>query len=78
MPPHCDSMDGPVVKAAIKGLEAENVDLVLPFVKDAGEEEVRKAFARAIQARKVPDGREGHRNRLGRRAARGALRAAGR
>lgn len=58
MPPHCDSMDGPVVQGASRGLEAENVDLVLPFVKEDGEEEVRKAFARAIQARKVPAARE--------------------
>jgi hypothetical protein len=58
MPPHCDSMDGPVVKAAIRALEAEDVDLVLPFVKEAGEEEVRATFAKVIQTRKIPDARE--------------------
>lgn len=44
MPPHCDSMDGPVVLAAIRALEARNVDLVLPYVHEDGEEEVRRAL----------------------------------
>lgn len=52
MPPHCDSMDGPVVAAARKALEAENVNLVLPYVPQEGEEEVTRAFERVIQARK--------------------------
>lgn len=58
MPPHCDAMDGPVVKAAIRALEARNVDLVLPFVKEDGEDEVRKAFGRAVAAREIPEARE--------------------
>src|SRR5512134_3202926 len=58
MPPHCDAMDGPVVKAATMALEAENVDLVLPFVKADGEEELRSAFEKAIRARKHPEARE--------------------
>ena len=58
MPPHCDAMDGPVVKAAIEALEAEDVDLVLPFVKEDGESEVMKAFERAVRARKSPEARE--------------------
>jgi hypothetical protein len=32
MPPHCDSMDGPVVTAAIQALNAQDVDLILPYV----------------------------------------------
>ena len=32
MPPHCDSIDGPVVKAAIRALDEGSVELVLPFV----------------------------------------------
>ncbi len=32
MPPHCDSIDGPVVKAAIRALDEGSVALVLPFV----------------------------------------------
>ena len=43
MPPHCDSMDGPVVRAAIRALNARDVELVLPYVKEAGEEETRRA-----------------------------------
>lgn len=41
MPPHCDSLDGPVVKAAGRALAERNVDLVLPFVHEDGEQEVR-------------------------------------
>lgn len=58
MPPHCDSLDGPVVKAAIKALHDGNVDLVLPFVKEDGEEEIRTAFVRSIAARGAPEARE--------------------
>lgn len=58
MPPHCDSLDGPVVKAAIAALEAENVNLVLPYVKADGEGEVRAAFVKAVAARKTAEARE--------------------
>ena len=51
MPPHCDSMDGPVVTAAARALEAGDVDLVLPYVPQAGEREVRAAFDRVVRAR---------------------------
>ena len=51
MPPHCDSMDGPVVRAAVEALAARDVDLVLPYVPADGEEEVRKAFERVLAAR---------------------------
>lgn len=52
MPPHCDSMDGPVVKAARQALEAENVNLVLPYVSKTGESEVIGAFNKVIQVRR--------------------------
>lgn len=52
MPPHCDTMDGPVVTAARQALEAENVNLILPYVPEDGEEEVIRAFDRVIQVRK--------------------------
>lgn len=58
MPPHCDSLDGPVVQAALRALEAEDVDLVLPYVKAEGEDEVRAAFTRTLKARGAPDARE--------------------
>lgn len=51
MPPHCDSLDGPVVTAARQALEANNVDLVLPFVPEDGEDEVRTMFDRVQPAR---------------------------
>ena len=46
MPPHCDSLDGPVVAAARAALEADEVGLVLAFVPVEGEAEVRTAFDR--------------------------------
>ena len=51
MPPHCDSIDGPVVGAARRALDAEDVDLVLPFVPESGEQEVRSAFDLVLKAR---------------------------
>lgn len=51
MPPHCDSLDGPVVTAARDALAKEDVDLILPFVKQDGESEVRAAFDLAVKAR---------------------------
>ena len=51
MPPHCDSLDGPVVRAARTALEREDVDLVLPYVLAPGEAEVREAFELAVKAR---------------------------
>lgn len=51
MPPHCDSMDGPVVTAARKALEANDADMVLPYVPKAGEDEVRQAFDAVIGVR---------------------------
>ena len=52
MPPHCDAIDGPVVRAAMKALEAEDVDIILPYVKKEGEPEVRRAFERVTPLRK--------------------------
>lgn len=52
MPPHCDSMDGPVVKAAIKALEARNVNFILPYVPKDGENEVINVYNKVIQLRK--------------------------
>lgn len=51
MPPHCDTMDGPVVKAATRALEAEDVTLVLPYVPRDGEEEVERCFASVVELR---------------------------
>ena len=51
MPPHCDTMDGPVVKAAKQALEAKDVNVILAYVPKQGEKEVIKAFKKAVQAR---------------------------
>ena len=53
MPPHCDTLDGPVVKAARKALETGNVNLILPWVSKDGESEVRELFERALKVRKT-------------------------
>lgn len=51
MPPHCDSLDGPVVTAALRALEARDVDLVLPFVPEYDEAEVRAVFDTVLGVR---------------------------
>lgn len=51
MPPHCDSRDGPVVKAATRALEARDVTLVLPYVPADGEAEVIAAFEKVMKVR---------------------------
>ena len=53
MPPHCDSLDGPVVGAALRALEAGEVELVLPFVPEESEAEVRAVFARVLPVRRL-------------------------
>lgn len=50
MPPHCDTMDGPVVGAARRALAGRDVDIVLPFVPADSEDEVRAAFDLALRA----------------------------
>ena len=53
MPPHCDSLDGPVVAAARRALDAGDVDLVLPFVPEQGEAELREAFQSVLRVREL-------------------------
>jgi hypothetical protein len=48
---HCDSLDGPVVKAAQKALETGDVRMVLPWVSESSEPEVTAAFRRALAVR---------------------------
>jgi hypothetical protein len=55
MPPHCDSLDGPVVRATRLALDAGDVELVLPFVPAAGEPEVRAVFEQAVKVRDQGD-----------------------
>lgn len=59
MPPHCDTMDGPVVKAAVAALDADDVGLVLPFVHKTGETEIQRVFDDVRAARRLgPAARE--------------------
>ena len=62
MPPHCDSLDGPVVTAAREALARADVDVILPYVHAEGETEVRAAFdlagkahALGVEAQQVAD-----------------------
>lgn len=50
---HCDTMNGPVVKAAVKALESGNVNFVLVWVQKKDEAEIKKAFAKALSIRKL-------------------------
>jgi hypothetical protein len=55
MPPHCDSLDGPVVNAARQALEVGDVALVLPFVPERDEPDVRAAFTAVMPVRAMGD-----------------------
>lgn len=48
---HCDSVDGPVVKAAEQALATGNVNGVLVWVQPRDEAEIRDAFARTLAVR---------------------------
>ena len=50
---HCDGLDGPVVTLARRALDAGNVNLVLPWVREEDEAEIREAFAHALAVRKL-------------------------
>jgi hypothetical protein len=52
MPPHCDSLDGPVVRAARRALDTGDVTVVLPFVPQVAEKDVIDAFDKVVQARR--------------------------
>jgi len=48
---HCDSMEGPVVKAAKKALETGNINYVLIWVKAEDEPEIKTMFDKVIKVR---------------------------
>lgn len=50
---HCDTMNGPVVTAAKKALETENVNLVLIWVQKKDEAEIKEAFQKTLAVRKL-------------------------
>lgn len=49
---HCDTMEGPVVKAAKAALGQQDVNLVLIWVQAQDEPEVKSAFEKSLTARK--------------------------
>ncbi|GGY73499.1 DUF6448 family protein [Marinobacter zhanjiangensis] len=55
MPPHCDTVDGPVVTAARDALETQDVTKVFPWISKDKEEEVRQAFEKTLNVRKNGD-----------------------
>jgi hypothetical protein len=53
---HCDGLDGPVVKAAQKALQTNNVNLVLVWVQKENEAELKAVFQQTVTVRKLsPD-----------------------
>jgi hypothetical protein len=59
MPPHCDSLDGPVVKAASQSLEKSDVNIVLPYVPKSASKEIASVFERVRKVRRDnPDARQ--------------------
>lgn len=48
---HCDSVDGPVAGAAMRALEAKNVNIALPYAPQAAEAEMTAAFQQAVVVR---------------------------
>ncbi len=56
---HCDTLDGPVVNTARAALEAGDVTPVLKWVKAEQEAEIREAFSRTLEVRKLgPDAKK--------------------
>lgn len=56
---HCDGLDGPVVTAARKALETNDVNGVLIWIKKQDEPSIRKAFEQTLAVRKLsPQARE--------------------
>jgi len=51
MPPHCDTRDGPVVRAAEEALRKGNVNYVLIWVPKESEDELIAAFERTMKVR---------------------------
>ncbi|QQS35041.1 MAG: hypothetical protein IPM56_12345 [Ignavibacteriales bacterium] len=50
---HCDSVEGPVIKAAQKSLETGNVNYVLIWIPEKDEPEIRRLFNKVLQNRNL-------------------------
>lgn len=56
---HCDTLDGPVVKAAQDALEKNNINLILIWVQPDDESIIREAFDKTLSVRKLsPEAKE--------------------
>ena len=56
---HCDTLDGPVVKACKNALETGNVNFVLIWVQKKDEDQIREAFEKTLAVRKAnPEAKE--------------------
>jgi hypothetical protein len=53
MPPHCDTRDGPIVKAAIRTLETGNLNYILIWIPLESEKELKDIFEKTLRARKA-------------------------
>lgn len=59
MSAHCDSMEGPVVKASQKALETGNLNYVLAWVSADDEAEIKSVFDKVNNVRKLsPEAKE--------------------
>lgn len=52
---HCDSYDGPVIKDALKAFKQNNVSLVLKWVNDEHEQEIKSLFDKTLKIKKTAD-----------------------
>ena len=50
---HCDTMDGPVVRAAKQALTTRNINYVLIWVEPKDEAEIRQAFRQTLIVRRL-------------------------
>jgi hypothetical protein len=56
---HCDSLDGPVVNTARAALNSGSVTPVLKWIRKKDEDEIEKAFKKALKVRKLsPEAKE--------------------
>lgn len=56
---HCDALDGPVITAAREALDSNKVELVLIWVPETNESEIRKAFQETMKVRGMgPEARD--------------------
>ena len=50
---HCDGLDGPVVKAAQRALQTDDINQVLIWVRPQDADEIKKAFEETLAVRKL-------------------------